>query len=52
MGLETAIVGAADRIAPILMTSLVTGLGLLPLALGAGEPGREKDLWRLSYSVV
>ena len=33
--------GAADRMVPILMTSLVTGLGLLPLALGAGEPGRE-----------
>jgi len=38
---ETAIQGAADRLIPILMTSLVTGLGLLPLALGAGEPGRE-----------
>ncbi|GJD84901.1 efflux RND transporter permease subunit [Methylobacterium haplocladii] len=40
-GLATAIEGAADRLVPILMTSLVTGLGLLPLALGAGEPGRE-----------
>jgi CzcA family heavy metal efflux pump len=40
-GSETAIEGAADRLVPILMTSLVTGLGLLPLALGAREPGRE-----------
>jgi Cu/Ag efflux pump CusA len=40
-GLDTAIQGAADRLIPILMTSLVTGLGLLPLALGVGEPGRE-----------
>ncbi|KAB1073133.1 efflux RND transporter permease subunit [Methylobacterium planeticum] len=38
---DSAIEGAADRLVPILMTSLVTGLGLLPLALGAGEPGRE-----------
>ena len=38
---SAAIDGAADRLVPILMTSLVTGLGLLPLALGAGEPGRE-----------
>ncbi len=40
-GRSAAIEGAADRLVPILMTSLVTGLGLLPLALGAGEPGRE-----------
>jgi CzcA family heavy metal efflux pump len=39
--LETAIEGAADRFSPILMTSLATALGLLPLALGSGAPGRE-----------
>lgn len=37
----TAIEGAADRLIPIVMTSLVTGLGLLPLAIGMGDPGRE-----------
>jgi CzcA family heavy metal efflux pump len=40
-GPQAAVDGAADRLIPILMTSLVTGLGLLPLAIGAGEPGRE-----------
>ena len=35
------LIGAADRLIPILMTSVVTALGLLPLAIGAGEPGRE-----------
>ena len=39
--LGTAIKGAADRLTPILMTSIVTGLGILPLALGRGDPGRE-----------
>ena len=38
---KTAIKGAADRLIPILMTSIVTGLGILPLALGRGDPGRE-----------
>ena len=40
-GLETAVAGAADRLAPILMTSIVTGLGILPLAIGMNDPGRE-----------
>jgi Cu/Ag efflux pump CusA len=39
--LETALQGASERLAPILMTALVTGLGLLPLAIGSGDPGRE-----------
>ena len=40
-GLETASQGASERLVPILMTALVAGLGLLPIAIGSGDPGRE-----------
>jgi Cu/Ag efflux pump CusA len=37
----TAARGAEERLAPIMMTALATALGLLPLAIGSGDPGRE-----------
>jgi CzcA family heavy metal efflux pump len=33
--------GAIERLVPIIMTALAAGIGLLPLALGAGNPGSE-----------
>jgi CzcA family heavy metal efflux pump len=42
-GWEAALRGASERLMPILMTAIITGLGLLPLALGSGESGRELE---------
>jgi Cu/Ag efflux pump CusA len=39
--LETCIRGAKERLPSILMTALVAGLALMPIALGSGQPGKE-----------
>jgi len=39
--LEAVKRGAEERLVPILMTALATGLALIPLALAAGQPGSE-----------
>lgn len=39
--LEAVRRGAMERLNPILMTALATGLALVPLALSAGQPGSE-----------
>ena len=39
--LETAVLGAAERLPSIAMTALVTALAMLPIALDTDNPGRE-----------
>ncbi|HET6971992.1 MAG TPA: efflux RND transporter permease subunit, partial [Phenylobacterium sp.] len=39
--LDTVLLATRERVTPILMTALVTGLGVLPLALSTGQAGRE-----------
>ena len=38
---ETILKATLDRLVPVLMTSLVTALALIPLMLAGGEPGKE-----------
>ena len=38
---EAVIQGSVNRLVPILMTALSTGLALVPVAVGFGEPGSE-----------
>jgi Cu/Ag efflux pump CusA len=38
---ETVMQATLDRVVPVLMTSLVTALALIPLLLSGSEPGKE-----------
>ncbi|MFO7907416.1 MAG: efflux RND transporter permease subunit, partial [Pirellulaceae bacterium] len=38
---EMIVRAGQERVAPVLMTALTSGIGLVPLAMAAGEPGKE-----------
>jgi CzcA family heavy metal efflux pump len=40
-GRELVLRGSQERLAPILMTALATGLALLPIVIGGNKPGHE-----------
>ena len=40
-GVELILRGAQERLAPILMTALATGLALVPLVIAGNKPGHE-----------
>jgi CzcA family heavy metal efflux pump len=38
---ETILRGSLERLAPVLMTAITAGVGLIPLIIGGQQPGRE-----------
>ena len=40
-GRDLVIRGSLERLTPVLMTALAAGLALIPLLIGADQPGRE-----------